>query len=186
MSNIIIAPFSNSDIRDWPVPSFIELTRLLLARWPGPGVIRVIGTTAQSIRACDIVREFDAVRVWNDCGRLTWSEVLREIRRAICVVGNNSGIAHLSGYFGTPTVCIFSASHQRLEWRPRGFGIITVSEAIGCSPCHLDHGDTCPYNKVCLRKIEPSTVADLVLRLIADREASAGMGARGWVEQRDA
>jgi ADP-heptose:LPS heptosyltransferase len=170
-SNIIVAPFSNSHIRDWPAEKFAELIELLARRWSGPGMIRVIGTSSQSIRACDIVRRLDPARVSNDCGVLSWPQVLAELKQAACVIGNNSGIVHLGGHYGAPTVCIFSGSHQRLEWRPSGFSVVTLSRSIGCSPCHLDHGARCPYNKACLQKIEPETVADVALALMAQRDA---------------
>ena len=161
MTEIVLAPFSNSDIRDWPAGHYARLTGILLGRLP-QATIRLIGTKTQYVRACEIVREFDAARVINDCGRRPWPEVMASLRAASCVVGNNSGIAHLAGHYRVPTVCVFSGSHQRLEWRPLGPTVTTITRVIGCSPCHLDHGEACPYDKSCLRQIEPEVVADAV------------------------
>ncbi len=174
MSDIILAPFSNSDIRDWPPEHFAELIRLLIGGGPLPGRIRVVGTQSQRLRANDIVRAFDPVEVPNECGRLSWSELLDELRAAACVVGNNSGIAHLAGSYGTPTVCVFGGSHSRLEWRPRGANLVLLSRSIACSPCHLDHDGRCPYDKACLRRIEPSVAADAVLALVAKGRGPGG------------
>lgn len=178
MSDIIVAPFSNSDIRDWPGGHYAALAGILAARWPGPGMIRVIGTRNQALRANDIVRSLDPARVANDCGRLPWSDVVAALKTAACVIGNNSGIAHLAGSYGVPTVCVFGGSHQRLEWRPIGFRVVTISRSIGCSPCHLDHGANCPYDKSCLRQIAPETVADTVLKLLARPADDAAMALR--------
>ncbi len=167
MSHILLAPFSNSEIRDWPAGHYAALIRILLDRWRGAGTIRVIGLRNQRLRARAIVRDFDATRVRNECGRLSWHELRVEIARAACVIGNNSGIAHLSGYLRVPTVCVFGGSHQRLEWRPLGVTVTTISRAIGCAPCHLDHGGTCPHDKACLNDIDPATVADTALATIA-------------------
>lgn len=163
MRDVIISPFSNSDIRDWPVERFAQLVGELGRRWNGDGKVRVIGTPSQAIRARDIVRYADPQRVVNDCGRLPWEQVVGAIRRAGCVVGNNSGIAHLSAAMGVQTVCVFGGSHQRLEWRPTGAHVTLISRSIGCSPCHLDHRMICPYDKACLRDIEATDVADAVL-----------------------
>jgi len=164
MNHIIVAPFSNSDIRDWPARHFQALIGRLVAE--RDEVIRVVGAPGQAIRARDIVRPFDANRVVNDCGRTPWPATLDLIRSATCVVGNNSGIAHLAAFHGVPTVCVFSGSHQRLEWRPIGSQVITLSRAIACSPCHLHHAAHCPYGLACLDQITPDSVFDAVTRLI--------------------
>lgn len=161
MSDILLAPFSNSEIRDWPPEHFAALIDLLVAG-PLPGRVQVVGTAGQRLRANDIVRRFDPERVVNTCGRLSWLDLLAEIRRAACVVGNNSGVAHLAGAYGVPTVAVFGGSHSRLEWRPRGERLVVLTRAIACSPCHIDHEGGCPYDKACLRRIEPAEVAAAV------------------------
>jgi ADP-heptose:LPS heptosyltransferase len=166
MSPIVIAPFSNGDIRDWPGDHFARLIRLLLPRWQGQ--IRVIGTRSQVTRAAAIVRPFDATRVLSDCGRLAWEEVVNLVRGAACVVGNNSGVTHLSASFGVPTICVFAGSHDRAEWRPMGFSARTITRAIGCAPCHLDWAWQCPFGKACLDDIAPELVADVVVDAIAE------------------
>lgn len=164
MNTIVIAPFSNSAIRDWPSDHFAELVGVLLDRWEDRnGLIAIVGTSSQRPRANAIVRPYPADRVFNHCGRMSWPDVVVQLRAASCVIGNNSGIAHLAGSFGVPTVCIFGGSHQRMEWRPLGANVTLMSRTIGCSPCHLDHGRNCPYGLACLREISPDDVADAVL-----------------------
>ncbi len=166
MTDIVVAPFSNSAIRDWPAGHFAQLIGLLLERDGRERRIQVIGTASQRLAACEIVRYLPADRVVNLCGRLSWNAVLGALRVARCVIGNNSGIAHVAGYLGTPTVCIFGGSHQRIEWRPRGENVILLSRTIGCSPCQLDHGHASRYRKACLREISPPTVADAVATIV--------------------
>lgn len=174
---IIVSPFSNSTMRDWPPEHFRELIALLLPAIGEDEVIRVIGTRSQRARAYEIVQDFPADRVVNDCGTMPWDDVLALLRTASCVIGNNSGIAHLGGMYGAPTVCVFGGSHQRSEWRPLGDNVIVVSRALGCSPCHLDHNMTCHYDKLCLREIAPLTVAEAAL-LAMDRGASGNRPTR--------
>jgi len=163
VTSIIVSPFSNSDIRDWPPEYYTNLIHELLLRTDPELPIRIVGTRNQFTRACDIVRAFDPERVVNKCGRLSWDELVVELQLAMCVIGNNSGLAHLAASFGVPTVCVFGGSHPRTEWRPLGRATITISRVIACSPCGLDHGESCPFDKACLRQIEPATVADAVL-----------------------
>ena len=172
MSDVLIAPFSNSSIRDWPVGHYTSLVGLLLDALGSDVRVRVIGAPGQRLGASDIVRPYQSWRVSNDCGRTPWPAVLAALRSARCVIGNNSGITHVSGSYGTPTVCVFGGSHERREWRPRGTNVVMLTRAIGCSPCQLDHGDTSPYNKACLRQIEPASVLDAALRIMRRRAAT--------------
>ena len=166
MSEIVVAPFSHSDIRDWPLDRYAELIGLLLARTTEEVVVRVVGSGGQRLRAHEIVRSHPATRVANDCGRLPWDEVTVLLRGAACIISNNSGIGHLGGHLGAPTVCIFGGSHPRAEWRPLGPRVVVVSRVIGCSPCQLDHTTGSPYAKACLREIHPQEVADAALSLM--------------------
>jgi ADP-heptose:LPS heptosyltransferase len=168
MADIVIAPFSNSDIRDWPAGSFQRLIECLQKAHSRDGLIRVIGAGSQTLRAREIVRSFSSDRVRNDCGR-PWREVVDLLHSAACVVGNNSGVAHLAARIGRPTVCIFSGAHQRIEWRPLGRNVVVLSRAIACAPCHLHRAADCPFGKACLEQITPETVSEAVLEVI-DRQ----------------
>lgn len=162
MSEILIAPLSHNPLRDWPARHYVELIGILLARLPEDIRIALTGSPNQRLILNEIVRPFPADRVFSTCG-LPWESVIRRIREAACVVGNNSGLAHLAGFFGRPTVCIFGGSHQRSEWAPLRPNVIVLSRAIGCSPCQYHDPTDCPYDIACLREIEPATVADAVI-----------------------
>lgn len=167
MSGIVIAPFSNSGIRNWPGGHFAALVSLLLDGPAGDRPIHVVGMTSQKLQACEIVRAFPADRVFNQCGRQNWTEMVAMLKSARCIVANNSGVGHLGGFFGVPTVSVFAGTHSRHEWRALGSSVTIVSRAIGCSPCQLDHGQISPYDKACLRQIEPAIVADAILQAMA-------------------
>ena len=177
MRDIVIAPFSNSDIRDWPVGHFAALVGILLESLERDDRITVVGTRSQRLRGNEIVRAYDPRRVVNACGLHTWPQLVEALKAASCVVGNNSGVTHLSGFHDVPTVCVFGGSHQRLEWRPQGFSVSVVSRSIGCSPCQRDHGQRSPYAKACLRHIEPRLVAETVFKTmerVASRKQTRG------------
>lgn len=171
-AEILIAPFSNSPIRNWPLGHFRDLVGLLVDALPDER-IRIIGVRNQRSAASEVVRPFSALRVVNGCGGGSWADTVARVAAAMCLVGNNSGLCHLSAASGTPTVCVFGGSHQRREWAPRGKNVILLSRVIGCSPCQLDHGQSSPYGKACLRDIEPETVKDAVLRVMARSRAES-------------
>ena len=180
--NVVVSPFSNSVIRDWPAAHFTRMIGLLLPQLATDAMVRVIGTGGQRAGANAIVRPFPADRVVNDCGVLPWDDVLALLRSAACVIGNNSGIAHLAGMYGVPTVCVFGGSHQRSEWFPLGANVVVLSRVIGCSPCHLDHNSSCPFDKACLREITPEEVASAVIGVIAGEARERGHALRSPVE----
>ncbi len=163
MNEVLLAPFSNSDTRDWPLEHWRALVGLLLPRLPADWAVRVLGAPSQRLRAHEVVRPHPGARVTNECGRLSWSQVTTRLGAAACVIGNNSGIGHLAGRLGAPTVCVFGGSHAREEWRPLGPNVVVVSRAIGCSPCLRDHQTGSLYRKACLYDIAPDVVADAAL-----------------------
>lgn len=165
MSEILIAPLSHNPLRDWPARHYMALIDILLTRLPDEVGIALAGSPNQRLILDEIVRPFPADRLSNTCG-LPWESVISRVREAACVVGNNSGLAHLAGFFGTPTVCIFGGSHQRTEWAPLRPNVIVLSRAIGCSPCQYHDPKDCPYDVACLREIAPATVADTVTGLL--------------------
>ena len=167
MKPIVVAPFSNSDIRDWPLGHFQDLiAKLIEAR---PERVHVVGAPGQAIRARDLVRSFDSTRVVNDCGRLDWQALTRLVRGAGCVIGNNSGIAHLAAFSGVPTLCIFGGAHQRDEWKPIGPKVTVLSRALACSPCGLHAAWACPYGVACLDQINPAIVLQEACELLAGK-----------------
>jgi ADP-heptose:LPS heptosyltransferase len=152
---IVIAPFANERIREWPPEHFRRLIALLLE--DPEARIAVVGTLAQRARANDIVRAFPSTRVENTCGRLSWDDLLGLIDAAPFVVANNSGVAHLAAKRGRWTLCLFSGSHAFVEWSPRGPRVVVCSLDIPCSPCGLG-GDKCPNGHACMVELKPETV----------------------------
>lgn len=159
MPRVIIAPFSNSSLRDWPLRHYATLVSLLA----GHAEIEIVGTAEQCHAAEPLVMH---PGVSNGCGRSSWAELSRKCRDADCVVGNNSGVAHLAGRLGAAVVCVFSASHDRTEWGPLGERVILVSRTMACSPCHLPNAAQCRFGLACLADIDPQDVFRLVMEVI--------------------
>ena len=63
-------------------------------------------------------------RLANSCfplveGRFTLTEVSQRIRYCRAYIGNDSGITHLAGYLGVPTIALFGPTNPR-TWGPIG------------------------------------------------------------------
>jgi len=151
--NLVFCPFSNDLLRDWPISYYRALAERCLNNLQL--VISILGAPAQRQLGNLLVRGLPADRIRNDCGRLTWHEVEQTLESATAVVGNNSGLAHLAGQIGTPTLVVFSGTVPYVEWMPRGPKVMVLAKDTVCAPCRSGF---CPYDKRCLREITPDTV----------------------------
>jgi len=155
--HIVIAPVSNSDLRDWPVEHYITLVRLLVEQLDCSIVL--IGSRAQTGTLAHIVQASGVGhRVQNLAGRTAWADIPETLRGADLVICNNSGIAHLAASLGTRTLAIYSASHQPQEWGPRGIKSRALMSVIPCSPCGFDRLADCTNNHACMQGLLPETV----------------------------
>ncbi len=155
---IVIAPVSNSAVRDWPVDYYIALVKNLVERFDC--TVLLIGSRPQSSTLAHIVQATEAGghRVLNLAGRLAWPDVPALLHTADLVICNNSGIAHLSASLGTRTLSIYSASHQPQEWGPRGEHSKSMMAILPCSPCGHEQLADCPFEHACMTGLLPDSV----------------------------
>lgn len=160
---IVVAPFSNSDLRDWPADSYARLIGLL-ARETGRRVA-LIGAPRQA-DALEQLREASGggERVVNLGGRTAWAELPDRLRRADLVICNNSGVAHSAAAAGARLLALYSASHQPGEWGPRGLHAKALMTAVPCSPCGFDRLAECPFEHRCMTELTPELVFAEALR----------------------
>jgi ADP-heptose:LPS heptosyltransferase/SAM-dependent methyltransferase len=154
---IVIAPFSNSDLRDWPAAHYAALIRLLLDQ--STAIIDLVGSPAQMT---DLQALTSAVnggdRVRNLGASQPFSALPDRLRQASLVICNNSGIAHLAAASGARTLAIYSGSHQPQEWGPRGQRAHAITLPIPCSPCGHDRLQDCPNDHRCMADLTAETV----------------------------
>lgn len=155
---IVVSPLSNSEIRDWGLANYARLVALLLTG-AECGVI-LVGSKAQHDRLEYIIEENGQdPRIINGAGAGDWEATAGIVRSADLVIANNSGIAHLAAACGTPTLAIYSGSHQPQEWGPRGDNIHALTALVPCSPCGHDKLERCPHGHLCMTRIAPEAVA---------------------------
>ena len=157
---IVIAPVSNSAVRDWPIEHYAHLVGLLLER--SDCDIVLTGTRLQMEQLSRIVRANPGAgsRLRSLAGRTAWSALPALLDQAALVICNNSGIAHLAASRGRPTLAIYSASHPPAEWGPRGRHVQVLVSELACSPCGFERLVDCRHNHVCMTAITPERVAD--------------------------
>jgi len=156
-SCVVIASFSNSPVRDWPLDRYSRLIGLLMAETSCHIVL--VGARDQARGLSHLCQQHDnSDRIFNLGGRTDWSVLAAVLRRAELVIANNSGVAHLAAACARPTLAIYSGSHQPREWGPRGDNVRAVTTALPCSPCGYERLELCPHDHLCMTMIEPETV----------------------------
>jgi hypothetical protein len=162
---IVVAPISHSSIRDWGIPNYARLIELLLQKLPCCVVL--VGSNSQRDQLNLITAENGRDRrVINLAGRSNWSQTAAIVRDADLVISNNSGIGHLAAACATPTLSIFSGSHQPQEWGPRGNGVLVMMASVPCSPCGHHRIEFCPNDHLCMKQIVPETVAEQAIAIL--------------------
>jgi len=88
-------------------------------------------------------------------GRTDLGQVVAVLKAAAAFVGNDSGLMHLAGALGVPTVGIFGSSNP--DWtRPLGRATrVAVAEGFSCRPCYRQ---TCNQADFCMETITAESV----------------------------
>jgi heptosyltransferase III len=132
---IVIAPGSKMPAKCWPEDRFVELGRLLMARFPGIRLHVVGGREDQAVgdRLCV---------AWgggeNWAGRLSIYGTAALMERCSLFVGNDTGTMHLAAMAGLPCVGLFSARDYPGLWEPYGEGHTILRKEISCAGCMLE------------------------------------------------
>jgi hypothetical protein len=164
---VVISPVSNSELRDWGMANYARLVALLLDR--ADCRIVLVGSAAQHRQLERIAEENGRdPRITNVAGASDWFGTAEIVQAADLVIANNSGVAHLAVACGTPTLAIYSGSHQPQEWGPRGDSVRAVMAVVPCSPCGYDKMEECPNDHLCMRQIAPETIADQAIAMLSD------------------
>jgi ADP-heptose:LPS heptosyltransferase len=163
---IVISPVSNSDLRDWGIANYARLVSLLLDSMDCRVVL--VGSGAQHRQLERILEENGRdPRITNVAGASDWFGTAEIVRAADLVIANNSGVAHLAAACDTPTLAIYSGSHQPQEWGPRGNRVHAIMALVPCSPCGYDKLAECPNDHLCIKQIAPETVADQAIAMLS-------------------
>jgi heptosyltransferase-2 len=132
-------------------------------------VLGAPGQAAQAATLMDLLQDLaHAGRVSDRVGKTQWADLPDLLRAADLVICNNSGIAHQAAALGARTLAIYSASHQPLEWGPRGPRARAVMRSVPCSPCGYERVEDCGNQHACMRLLTPQAAAAQAAHLLAD------------------
>lgn len=161
---IVLAPGSAWQTKRWSAHHYAALGHELRAR--GYAVVLVGSAAEQTL--CEAIA--DAGGIPSLAGRLDVAQLLVLLRRAACVVCNDSAPIHLAELVGTPVVAIFGPTIPQFGFAPRLPSSVVVERSLPCRPCSVHGGHHCPVGThACLREIVPATVLQQVLAVLGEK-----------------
>ncbi|MBI1795943.1 MAG: lipopolysaccharide heptosyltransferase II [Candidatus Eisenbacteria bacterium] len=148
----VIAPRSAyGPARQWPAERFAALARALIA---GGRTVLVAGTGAEA-DTCAAVADAAGEGARSIAGRTTLPVLAALVAAADVAVCNDSGLAHLAGAVGTPTVTLYGSTSS--AWTTAlGPRVRIIQHPPVCSPCFRR---TCAIGYRCLTAIDVAEVA---------------------------
>ncbi len=162
-----LASFAHAAKR-WELPRFAALLdRLAEGRGLSAVLLGSGGEATVNAEAAALVRH---ARVLDLSGKSSLPEALGILSLARLFVGNDSGLGHLAGAVGTPTVIVFGPTDPEATrpWDgPRADGkpvrIAVARRRTPCAPCRFD---VCPIDHRCMTGLDVETVLAAVVSVL--------------------
>src|SRR5580765_32403 len=157
-------------LRRWPTKSYVELARLLTARYPRLHVA-LTGQPSEAENAAALVQEIASERCFSLAGRTTLRQLLVIFGLADVLVTNDSGPAHFAALTPIDVITLFGPETHDLfaTMSPHS---VTISAGIACSPCinALNNRQSACRDNRCMQAI---TVDDVLSRVVERWHARA-------------
>ena len=158
---------ASTPLNEWPLEHSVELGKILFREHPG---LHLIASASAQPREQERMARFraqlDHPRLKILPPDLAIARLTAALQRCRLHLGPDSGVVHLAGALGVPTLSLFRESAGRAEWRPTGLGHRHFTVACACyqkpSPDCLARG-----RAECLAGITPSAVATAVGEMLA-------------------
>ena len=140
----------------WPAERFIAAADHISERHPDANFV-LLGTKSETRTGKHIAGKLGD-RCENLTGKTNLKKLIKELRRCVLLITNDTGSMHLASHLGIPTVAIFGSTEP--AWTgPIGEGHEVLRNHVPCSPCFLRQ---CPIDFSCMKKITPLEVAGAV------------------------
>lgn len=167
---VVLQLGANNDLRRWPLDSFAELARALLAL--GHGVI-LTGSSREQVLGRRLQRALGAQAsgVCDLMGRTDLPTLAGVLQSAGLVVAADTGTLHLAAAVGAKVLALFMGPAQVHETGPYGAGILTLQARDQCGPCQ-EHNPVCRGRAPCRRLITPAAVLAASKALLAGADAA--------------
>ncbi|HYA34005.1 MAG TPA: lipopolysaccharide heptosyltransferase II [Candidatus Binataceae bacterium] len=140
--------------KEWPASKFAETIDLLDSRFGAECVL--VGAPSERAR-CEEVARLGHASTIIAAGETSIGELIALLARCAGFVGNDSGVMHLAGALGIPTIGIFGSTNP-LRTGPLGYKTRVLWRHLSCSPCLAR---TCRFGHYdCLTQVSANEAVD--------------------------
>lgn len=154
---VVLHPGSGSPMKNWPLDRFLTVADRLS---DAGRTIECLAGPAEEHLAETLGRSGFPVRTFT-----ALTDLADWLAASAGFIGNDSGVSHLAGYLGAPTVTVFGPSNPR-QWRPWGPAVSVASPAEGfdCHPCFEKGNRDCDH-RGCLSGISVDVVLERMVEM---------------------
>ena len=169
----IISMSAGDPIRYWPIADYAEVA-LHLALEQGMEII-VLGGGAERSLCEELVAQLPPGLAQAKCD-VAIGDLPDLLTTATIVIGNGTGITHISSLLEVPTITILTGVTPVAVWRPIGGRTVTLTKFTPCSPCGLRESSGCPFDVTCQRSVRPTNVISAINVLLSENFVSTNSG----------
>jgi heptosyltransferase-2 len=161
--HILVSPGSAWETKRWEAKGFAEVCAAAGALGFRPVVVGSKSDAAVCSEVAAKAAEL-GVQVVDLCGRTSIPELLELIRRARCVVCNDSMAQHVASAFKVPTVAVFCATSPKYGFGPwQNQAVVVERTDLFCKPCTRHGSRRCPMGtRACMTSVSSAEVVSAV------------------------
>jgi len=151
---VFMAPFATSPTRNWPLPYWVELCTQLQQDGYWVGIVDAINGEERT-------KIFPCMRYWG----LSPNEIIGMFKYAKMIISNDSGMAHVGGSMGLPTIALCGPNIGEVVY---GFykSVKVLQANKNCSTCNFmsSRGNrySCQAGCEALYDLKPSVVMNAI------------------------
>jgi ADP-heptose:LPS heptosyltransferase len=156
----VIHPGAGSRRKRWWIDNFVALADALKEKHAGDVVFLIGPAEKDLLAALTEVAARKSIHVHQVDDLMKVADLIQGSR---CFVGNDSGLSHLAGFLGIPSVTVFGPSSTQ-RWSPLGSAIAVLRGVSDCVPCFETEAGNCERPR-CLDGVTVEMVMEAIGKL---------------------
>lgn len=158
---IVFVPSASFPEKRWPLNSFVNLIKLILAD-SSFDQLKLVIVAGPGDDFCSVFNQFSEKypeRFYNLQGKSNFAETAMIVKKALYCVGNDTGVPHIAESVGTPAIFILGPTGEEFGFYPHLKLSRTVMLRLWCRPCTTNGKGNCIRSeRFCLNNITPLMV----------------------------
>jgi ADP-heptose:LPS heptosyltransferase len=166
---VVYVPSASFPEKRWPPDSFLQLMKAKLQD-PKFFHLSFVILAGPTDTFCDLfnplIDEFPG-RLFNLQGKSNFVESTMLVKKALFVVGNDTGVPHIAEAVGTPSLFILGPTGEEFGFYPHLHQSELVMKRLWCRPCTTNGKGNCIRSeRFCLTQITPNEVSTVMNKML--------------------